>query len=44
MSASAQKRKGTQFWITNNTINKKINIDDINEWINLGWHRGRNKK
>jgi len=44
MSESAQKRKGTQFWITNNIINKKINIDDINEWINVGWHRGRTIK
>ena len=47
MSIKASKRvgnKNSQFgtcWITNNEINKKIKITQLNEYLNLGWIRGR---
>lgn len=42
MSESAKKRKGTQYWITNEIKNKKINKEEISNWIILGWRKGRN--
>ena len=36
--------KNSQFgtyWITNRTENKKIKKEDLNNWINLGWIKGR---
>ncbi len=28
-------------WIYRNSINKKIKKDELNEWIELGWNKGR---
>ena len=47
MSIKASEHKGNKnsqyntCWITNNGINKKIKITQLNEYLNLGWIRGR---
>ena len=47
ISKGAEKRLGNKngsfgtCWITNNLVNKKIKKDELDNWLELGYHKGR---